>query len=238
MSIQIDCEVDLSPTPLNVTLLPASEIGVAWPPPGTVNARLVPSPSVNVSYLPASPIDVTLLPSSSFDVALLPPANISIIRGTDVMGPPGPPGPTGPTGPPGPQGQGIVIKGTVATHANLPTTGNAVGDMWITADTGHGWVWQANLTWLDAGPIQGPPGPPGASAASKTVCGETPIGAINGTNLNYASANPYSPGLLSVYLNGLRLRRSADYNETGSQSFQFLSAPLPGDSLSIDYIQP
>jgi hypothetical protein len=34
------------------------------------------------------------------------------------------------------------------------------------------------------------------------------------------------------------MRRAADYTETGSQSFQFLSAPLSGDSLSIDYIQP
>jgi hypothetical protein len=81
--------------------------------------------------------------------------------------------------------------------------------------------------------VQGPPGPPALQ-----VWGETPVGAINGTNLNYASANPYSPGLLSVYLNGLRLRRAGDYSETGSQSFQFINAPLPGDSLSIDYIQP
>jgi len=43
--------------------------------------------------------------------------------------------------------------------------------------------------------------------------------------------------LLGVYLNGLRQRRSADYNETGTTTFQFLAAPLPGDSISIDYIQ-
>jgi hypothetical protein len=69
------------------------------------------------------------------------------------------------------------------------------------------------------------------------VWGETPTGAIDGANLHYASANPYSPGLLGVYLNGLRLRRAADYTETGTQTFQFLNAPLPGDSLSIDYVQ-
>lgn len=85
----------------------------------------------------------------------------------------------------------------------------------------------------------GPQGPPGTSgAALKMVWGETPAGIINGTNLTFTSASPFSPGLLGVYLNGLRQRRPDDYAETGSQTFQFVSAPLPGDSLSIDYIQP
>ena len=70
-------------------------------------------------------------------------------------------GPTGPTGPPGPQGIGITIKGTVDTAADLPGDGNSVGDMWIAADTGNGWVWQDDATWLDIGPVQGPPGPTG-----------------------------------------------------------------------------
>jgi hypothetical protein len=72
---------------------------------------------------------------------------------------------------------------------------------------------------------------------TKPIWGEIPVGSINGTNVTYTTANPYSPGLLAVYLNGLRMRRANDYVETGNQSFQFLNAPLPGDSLSIDYIQ-
>jgi hypothetical protein len=78
----------------------------------------------------------------------------------------------------------------------------------------------------------------GGGTTLQSIWGETPVGAINGINLNYTSANPYRPNLLAVYLNGLRLRRTSDYNETGSQSFQFVSAPLAGDSISIDYIQP
>jgi microcystin-dependent protein len=75
-------------------------------------------------------------------------------------------GPAGPTGPQGPQGVGVTIKGTVATQANLPATGNTVGDVWIVANTGHGWIWQSNLTWGDIGPIQGPVGPAGATGAT------------------------------------------------------------------------
>jgi hypothetical protein len=84
----------------------------------------------------------------------------------------------------------------------------------------------------------GPAGPPGTSAATKMIWGEDPSGTIDGVNTSFASANPYSPNLIAVFLNGLRQRRTADYTETGSQSFQFVNAPLPGDSLSIDYIQP
>jgi hypothetical protein len=162
---------------------------------------------------------------------------------------------TGTAGPPGPPGTGVSIKGTVASSADLPLVGNTVGDMWITADTGHGWTWQTNATWLDVGPVQGPPGPagpkgdkgdkgdtgatgpPGPSVTLQIIWGETPSGIIDGVNKNYTSAYLYSSNQLAVFLNGLRQRRADDYAETGSQSFNFVSAPLPGDSLSIDYVR-
>jgi hypothetical protein len=70
------------------------------------------------------------------------------------------------------------------------------------------------------------------------VWGETPAGIINGVNRTFSSANPFSANLLAVYLNGLRQRRVDDYVELSSTTFQFVNAPLSGDSLSIDYIQP
>ena len=76
------------------------------------------------------------------------------------QGDPGPPGATGPQGPPG---AGIVVKGQVADAASLPTSGNTVGDVWITQDNSHGWFWDGTQ-WIDMGPFQGPAGavgPPG-----------------------------------------------------------------------------
>jgi len=70
----------------------------------------------------------------------------------------------GPRGPQGPPGAGLLIKGTVATAADLPS-GQRWGDLWIALDTGHGWVWQYPNEWADVGPIQGAPGPPGADGA-------------------------------------------------------------------------
>lgn len=75
---------------------------------------------------------------------------------------------SGGSGAKGEDGTGIVIKGQVANHASLPATGNTPGDGWITTDTGHLWTWDGS-TWVDCGPVQGPPGPtgpPGATGAT------------------------------------------------------------------------
>lgn len=63
-------------------------------------------------------------------------------------------------------GTGMVYKGTVATSANLPTTGNKVGDMWVTTNDGHAHVWNG-ASWDDIGVAagQGPPGNPGTPGA-------------------------------------------------------------------------
>jgi len=100
-----------------------------------------------------------------------------------VAGPQGPQGPqgnqgaTGPQGAQGPQGvqgltgqngsdgTGVSILGSVANSAALPAayTGN-VGDMFITQNTGNGWVWNGS-SWDNVGQIQGPAGPQGAQGA-------------------------------------------------------------------------
>src|ERR1700739_3436866 len=103
--------------------------------------------------LAPEPIEVTLLPSSSIDVSLFGASQIDVNYGH-----------VGPQGPPGPPGASLTLKGSVPTSADLPTTGNTQGDLWIAADTGHGWTWQATPapgSWADIGQIQGPPGEPG-----------------------------------------------------------------------------
>jgi len=121
---------------------------------------------------------------------------------------PGPPGPEGPPGPTGPQGP--------------PGEQGPQGDPGVAGPPGPA----------------GPQGPPGTDAAGALVMiwGETPGGAVNGSNTVFTTANPYR--LLAVYLNGLRQRPSADYSESSAQSFTFLTAPLSGDTISIDYVQP
>ena len=86
-----------------------------------------------------------------------PPTNTTYWHLVVAKGDTGPQGPEGPEGPTGPQGSSIVVKGSVATVGNLPSTGNTVNDAYIVTADGHLYVWDGD-SWVDAGQIQGPPG--------------------------------------------------------------------------------
>ena len=78
----------------------------------------------------------------------------------------------------------------------------------------------------------------GGGTAPVMIFGEIPGGAINGVNKVFTSANAFRANSLGVFLNGLRQVRGGDYTETGASSFSFVNAPLAGDSISIDYVEP
>lgn len=108
-------------------------------------------------------------------------------------GPAGPQGPTGPTGPQGQQGEALDIKGSVPNAAALPSTGNQAGDAWITSDTGHMWTWNGT-TWIDAGLVQGPPGPQGPAGPQGSTGATGSQGAIGPTGPQGVQGNPGPTG--------------------------------------------
>lgn len=57
----------------------------------------------------------------------------------------------------GDDGTSVTIKGSVATSTALPSSGNTIGDGYITDDNGHLWVW-TGTAWTDAGQIKGDSG--------------------------------------------------------------------------------
>ena len=66
-------------------------------------------------------------------------------------------GPTGPAGENGEDGSSVSLKGSVADFISLP--GGAIqGDLWVTVDTGDGWVSDGAGGWSNVGQIQGPQG--------------------------------------------------------------------------------
>jgi hypothetical protein len=107
---------------------------------------------------------------------------------------------TGPAGPTGPAGAGVVIVGTVANAASLPSPYNGnIGDMFITEDNGGGYVYNGS-TYTYVGPIRGPQGETGetgltggvgqtgtAGAAATVAAGTTTTGAA-GTNATVSNA--------------------------------------------------
>jgi Collagen triple helix repeat (20 copies) len=90
------------------------------------------------------------------------------------MGPEGPPGPQGPEGDQGLPGSGFIMKGTVPNWATLPPDPN-VNDGYVTADTGHFWVWNGT-EWVDCGDISGPQGPQGDQGPPGPFGPEGPVG--------------------------------------------------------------
>ena len=90
-------------------------------------------------------------------------------------------GPAGPQGPPGNDGTSINILGTVPTSTSLPTSGNTVGDLYITDDTGDGWVWAASLAWINIGPLRGPQGIQGPAGTAGVAGATGPVGPTGAT---------------------------------------------------------
>ena len=79
---------------------------------------------------------------------------------TGATGPQGIQGPQGPQGDAGADGTSVELKGSVADFSSLPA-GASEGDLWITSDTGDGWVSDGAGGWSNVGPIQGPAGATG-----------------------------------------------------------------------------
>jgi hypothetical protein len=80
---------------------------------------------------------------------------------TGPVGPQGATGPQGPTGLTGEQGTGVILKGSVATVADLDNiVGPVQGDLYVVTANGNGYVW-SGTAWNNTGPIQGPQGATG-----------------------------------------------------------------------------
>jgi hypothetical protein len=117
------------------------------------------------------------------------------------------------------------MEGTVPSSADLPATGNP-GDSWITADTGHLWVWDGGTSaWINVGEIQGPPGIAGPQGDPGPTGPQGPQGAAGsqGTAGATGSQGPQGnqgsqgvPGLPSqIYDEGNPLPVRSGMNFTG-----------------------
>lgn len=66
------------------------------------------------------------------------------------------------------------------------------------------------------------------------VFGETPAGAVNGSNTVFLLTNPPRTGV-AIYQNGSRLTLTIDYSIVG-KTITMVTAPTGGDVLLVDYI--
>ena len=66
------------------------------------------------------------------------------------------------------------------------------------------------------------------------VYNEIPSGTPNSSLLNFTTANTPTSSTVTVYLNGLKQRRTTDYTVSGN-IITFVSAPITGDGILVDY---
>ncbi len=104
----------------------------------------------------------------------------------------GPPGATGATGPAGPQGAGLQAKAGVDLIADLPASGNTLGDLRIVQENGDWYAWDG--VWTNVGQIVGPAGPTGATGATG---GTGPAGADGATGAT-GPTGPAGPTAVST----------------------------------------
>ena len=97
-------------------------------------------------------------------------------------------GPTGVQGATGADGTSINILGTKPTVGDLPASGS-LGDLWIIDQTGDGatagdgYVWTAESTWLNIGPLRGPRGIQGIEGIQGIQGVQGPVGPIGPTGV-------------------------------------------------------
>jgi len=73
------------------------------------------------------------------------------------------------------------------------------------------------------------------TSAGAFIIGETPTGAINGSNATFTTANGFDPASVSVFLNGVNIINGVDYITTGQNTILLNVSPVNGDYLRVNY---
>lgn len=190
---------------------------------------------------PANPQDGDIIIKDEYQATYNKAANTWVISLIPIgAGIPGPTGPKGDKGDQGIPGAGLDIKGVVANPAALPTTGSAVGDIYITENNSHAHVYKLDGTWLDLGiPLRGPQGAAGANGATGPA-GAQGIPGDRGPQGAQGPAGPEGPAgptytlpvATPTSLGGIKIGRGLKIDSTGTASagvteVDIETAPVP-----------
>jgi hypothetical protein len=118
------------------------------------------------------------------------------------------------------------MKGTVATSANLPTSGMQPNDTYTALDTGHAWTWNGT-SWIDIGPIQGPAGPAGAAGPAGSA--GTATAGTTTTLQPGASATVGDSGTPSAAIFNFGIPRGSQWFQGNGPPPATITGSLPGD---------
>lgn len=159
------------------------------------------------------------------------------------------------TGHPRYVGNSTMINQLIGTGASVWFSGAGIpsgatgknGDFYLKTANGDVYKKVAG-TWTVIVNIKGPAGANGVDGATGAqgpqgdpadiVFGETPAGAIDGSNATFTTAFDFVPGKIVVFLNGLLQKIVTHYNTSGTTTILFNDSPHVGDIVEVNYIKP
>ena len=158
-----------------------------------------------------------------------------------VAGIPGPTGPAGPQGDKGDLGDGLKVKGSAPNQGALPNQAEN-GDIYVTIDNGHGWVWGDGM-WNDLGIIlQGPTGAVGPQGTKGDTGATGATGPIGPQGIPGATGAQGPEGTVKVasdtVLGGIKIGRGLKIDASGTASagvttVDIEQAPIPPQEMRM-----
>jgi hypothetical protein len=73
------------------------------------------------------------------------------------------------------------------------------------------------------------------TSSGSFVIGETPSGAVNGSNATFTTAQNFVPESLQVFINGVSQTSGVDFITTGSTTITLTVSPVSGDYIRVNY---
>ena len=73
------------------------------------------------------------------------------------------------------------------------------------------------------------------TSSGSFVIGETPSGAVNGSNATFTTAQIFVPESVQVFINGVSQTNAVDYTTSGTTTITLNVSPVSGDYIRVNY---
>lgn len=73
------------------------------------------------------------------------------------------------------------------------------------------------------------------TSSGSFVIGETPSGAVNGSNATFTTSQGFVPESVQVFINGVSQTNGVDYVTTGTTTITLNVSPVSGDYIRVNY---
>jgi len=73
------------------------------------------------------------------------------------------------------------------------------------------------------------------TSSGSFIIGETPSGAVNGSNATFTTAQNFVPESVQVFINGVSQTNGVDYTTSGTTTITLNVSPVSGDYIRVNY---